>query len=408
MREIRKSHKLDDVLYDIRGPVLDEARRLEEEGFKVLKLNIGNPAPFGFDAPDEILHDVIINLQNAQGYVDSKGLFAARKAIMQYYQEKGLLDVGINDIYIGNGVSELIAMSMQGLLDDGDQMLIPSPDYPLWTAAVNLAGGRAVHYRCDEASDWYPDLDDIEKKITPRTKGIVVINPNNPTGSVYPYEILEAIVKLAARHELILFADEIYEKILYDNAEHVSLATISSDVFTITFNGLSKAYRAAGFRAGWMVLSGTRAHAKDYLEGIEMLSNMRLCSNVPSQFAIQTALHGYQSINDLVRPGGRLREQRDFCYNLLVDIPGITCVKPKGALYMFPKIDVGQFGIDDDQRFVLDFLRAKKVLVVHGGGFNWPEPDHFRVVFLPRKDELGMALNALRDFLQHYDQRSEP
>ncbi len=404
MREIRKSRKLDDVLYDIRGPVLAEAKRIEEEGFRVLKLNIGNPAPFGFDAPDEILHDVIINLQNAQGYVDSKGLFSARKAIMQHYQEKGLLDVGIDDIYIGNGVSELIVMSMQGLLDAGDEMLVPAPDYPLWTAAVNLSGGKAVHYRCDESSDWYPDLDDLEKKITPRTKGIVVINPNNPTGAVYPYEILEAIVQLAARKELILFSDEIYDKILYDNAEHVSLATIGDEVFTITFNGLSKAYRAAGFRAGWMVLSGRRTHARDYLEGIEMLSNMRLCSNVPSQFAIQTALHGYQSIGDLVKPGGRLRDQRDFCYNLLVDIPGISCVKPTGALYMFPKIDVKRFNITNDERFVLDFLRAKRVLLVHGRGFNWPEPDHFRIVFLPRKDELGSAMNLLRDFLADYRQ----
>jgi len=404
MREIKKSRKLDDVLYDIRGPVLAEAKRIEEEGFRVLKLNIGNPAPFGFDAPDEILHDVIINLQNAQGYVDSKGLFSARKAIMQHYQEKGLLDVGIDDIYIGNGVSELIVMSMQGLLDSGDEMLVPAPDYPLWTAAVNLSGGKAVHYRCDESSDWFPDLEDLENKITPRTKGIVVINPNNPTGSVYPYEILEAIVKLAARKELVLFSDEIYDKILYDNAEHVSLATISNEVFTITFNGLSKAYRAAGFRAGWMVLSGKRTHAGDYLEGIEMLSNMRLCSNVPSQFAIQTALHGYQSIGDLVKPGGRLRDQRDFCYNLLVDIPGISCVKPAGALYMFPRIDAKRFNITNDERFVLDFLRAKKVLLVHGRGFNWPEPDHFRIVFLPRKDELGSAMNLLRDFLADYRQ----
>jgi len=404
MREIKKSRKLDDVLYDIRGPVLAEAKRIEEEGFRVLKLNIGNPAPFGFDAPDEILHDVIINLQNAQGYVDSKGLFSARKAIMQHYQEKGLLDVGIDDIFIGNGVSELIVMSMQGLLDSGDEMLVPAPDYPLWTAAVNLSGGKAVHYRCDESSDWYPDLDDMEKKITPRTKGIVVINPNNPTGSVYPYEILEAIVKLAARNDLILFSDEIYDKILYDGAEHVSLATIGSEVFTVTFNGLSKAYRAAGFRSGWMVLSGKRTHARDYLEGIEMLSNMRLCSNVPSQFAIQTALHGYQSIADLVAPGGRLREQRDFCYNLLVDIPGISCVRPAGALYMFPKIDAGRFNITNDERFVLDFLRAKKVLLVHGRGFNWPDPDHFRIVFLPRKDELGSAMNSLRDFLADYRQ----
>ena len=403
--EIRKSKKLEEVCYDIRGPVLAQAKRLEEEGFKVLKLNIGNPAPFGLDAPDEIIHDVIINLHNAEGYCDSKGLFSARKAIMQYYQQKGLLDVGIDDIYIGNGVSELIVMSMQGLLNDGDEMLVPSPDYPLWTAAVNLSGGKTVHYRCDEQSDWAPDLGDIEAKISPRTKGIVVINPNNPTGSVYPREVLEGIVRLAREHGLIIFADEIYEKILYDDARHYSMATIADDVFTVTFNGLSKAYRAAGFRAGWMVLSGKRSHAKDYLEGIEILSNMRLCSNVPAQYAIQTALGGYQSINDLVRPGGRLREQRDFCYNLLVDIPGVSCVKPKGALYMFPRFDRKRFGIVDDERFVLDFLMDKKILLVQGSGFNWPEPDHARIVFLPTKEELGVAMNALREFLEGYQQK---
>ncbi|HUZ18448.1 MAG TPA: pyridoxal phosphate-dependent aminotransferase [Spirochaetia bacterium] len=403
-REIRKSKKLEGVCYDIRGPVLARARQLEEEGFKVLKLNIGNPAPFGFDAPDEIIHDVIINLHNAQGYCDSKGLFSARKAIMQHYQEKGLMSVGIDDIYIGNGVSELIVMAMQGLLNDSDEMLVPAPDYPLWTAAVNLAGGRTVHYRCDEQSDWVPDLEDIEKKISPRTKGIVVINPNNPTGAVYPKEVLTKIAELAAQHGLIVFADEIYDKILYDEEQHWPMSTLCADAMTVTFNGLSKAYRAAGFRAGWMVLSGKRNHAKDYLEGLEMLSNMRLCSNVPSQFAIQTALGGYQSINDLVRPGGRLREQRDFCYNLLVDIPGVTCVKPRGALYMFPKLDVERFGITNDEQFVLDFLMERKILLVHGTGFNWFDPDHFRIVFLPIKEELGQAMNALRGFLQHYHQ----
>lgn len=403
--EIRKSKKLEEVCYDIRGPVMAQAKRLEEEGFKVLKLNIGNPAPFGFDAPDEIIHDVIINLHNAEGYCDSKGLFSARKAIMQYYQQKGLLEVGIDDIYVGNGVSELIVMSMQGLLNDGDEMLVPSPDYPLWTAAVNLSGGKTVHYHCDEDSDWAPDLADIESKISTRTKGIVVINPNNPTGSVYPLEILEGIVKLAREHRLMIFADEIYEKILYDDARHHCLATISDEVFTVTFNGLSKAYRAAGFRAGWMVMSGKRSHARDYLEGIEILSNMRLCSNVPAQYAIQTALGGYQSINDLVRPGGRLREQRDFCYNLLVDIPGVSCVKPKGALYMFPRFDSARFGIVDDEKFVLDFLMEKKILLVQGTGFNWKAPDHARIVFLPIKEELGLAMNALRDFLENYSQK---
>jgi alanine-synthesizing transaminase len=404
VREIRKSKKLEGVCYDIRGPVLARARQLEEEGFKVLKLNIGNPAPFGFDAPDEIIHDVIINLHNAQGYCDSKGLFSARKAIMQHYQEKGLMTVGIDDIYIGNGVSELIVMAMQGLLNDGDEMLVPAPDYPLWTAAVNLAGGRTVHYRCDEQSEWVPDLEDIEGKISPRTKGIVVINPNNPTGAVYPKEVLTKISELAAQHGLIVFADEIYDKILYDEELHWPMSTLCADAMTVTFNGLSKAYRAAGFRAGWMVLSGKRSHAKDYLEGLEMLSNMRLCSNVPAQFAIQTALGGYQSINDLVRPGGRLREQRDFCYNLLVDIPGVSCVKPRGALYMFPKLDVKKFGITNDEQFVLDFLMERKILLVHGTGFNWPDPDHFRIVFLPIKEELGQAMNALRGFLQHYHQ----
>jgi len=323
---------------------------------------------------------------------------------MQYYQQKGLLEVGIDDIYVGNGVSELIVMSMQGLLNDGDEMLVPSPDYPLWTAAVNLSGGRTVHYLCDEQSDWIPDLTDIQSKITPRTRGIVVINPNNPTGSVYPREVLEGIVALAAEHNLIVFADEIYERILYDDARHFPMATLSDEVFTVTFNGLSKAYRAAGFRAGWMVLSGRRTHAADYLEGLEILSNMRLCSNVPAQYAIQTALGGYQSIDDLVRPGGRLREQRDFCFNLLVDIPGVSCVRPKGALYMFPRFDIGRFNIQDDERFVLDFLLEKKILLVQGTGFNWPHPDHARIVFLPIKEELGIAMNSLRDFLESYRQ----
>ncbi len=403
-RKFLKSRKLDNVCYDIRGPVLDQAKRMEEEGYTILKLNIGNPAPFGFDAPDEIIHDVIVNLHNAQGYCDSKGVFAARKAIMQYCQQKGIRGVGTDDIYIGNGVSELIVMVMQGLLDSGDEVLIPMPDYPLWTAAVNLAGGTAVHYLCDEAADWIPALDDLRSKITPRTKGIVVINPNNPTGAVYPPEVLKAIHDMAAEHQLVLFADEIYDKILYDEAEHVSIASLSDDVFCITMNGLSKSYRAAGFRAGWMVLSGRKSVAKDYREGIEMLSNMRLCSNVPSQYAIQTALGGYQSINDLVLPGGRLREQRDVCYRLLSDIPGISTTKPKGALYFFPKIDAKRFAIVDDQKFIYDLLVEKKLLLVQGTGFNWKEPDHFRVVFLPNADTLKEGMGRLRSFLETYHQ----
>ena len=400
MREIRKSRKLDEVCYDIRGPVLTEAQRLEEEGYHVFKLNTGNPYAFGFNAPDELLHDMVINLHDAQGYIDSKGLFAARKAVMQYCQQIGIPDVGIEDIYIGNGVSELIVMAMQGLLDNGDEVLIPAPDYPLWTAAATLSGGKAVHYICDEASGWLPDPADIESKITPRTRGIVVINPNNPTGAVYPREILERIIEIARRHDLILFSDEIYDKILYDDAVHVPSGSLADDLLVVTFNGLSKSYRAAGFRAGWMIISGDRSRAGDYLEGLSMLANMRLCSNVPSQFAIQTALGGYQSINDLVLPGGRLREQRDLAYRLLTDIPGISCVKPDGALYLFPKIDTERFGIVDDMKFILDFLKSKKILMVQGTGFNWPAPDHFRVVFLPRVDELEQVIIELKDFLE--------
>ncbi len=404
MRVFKKSGKLEEVCYDIRGPVLEEAKRLEEEGYTVLRLNIGNPYAFGFNAPDEIIHDVIINLRNAQGYCDSKGLFAARKAVMQYCQQKNFPEIGIDDVYIGNGVSELIVMSMQGLLDNGDEILIPSPDYPLWTAAVNLSGGRGVHYICDEQSGWYPDVADIEKKVTDRTKGIVIINPNNPTGSVYPAEVLEQIVEIAREHELILFADEIYDKIVYDDGEHVSVASLAGDHFTISMNGLSKAYRAAGFRAGWMVLSGRSDSAKGYREGLDILANMRLCSNVPAQFAIQTALGGYQSITDLVLPGGRLREQRDRAYELLTAIPGITCVLPKGALYLFPRIDTEKFSITDDARFVLDLLIEKKVLIVQGTGFNWPEPDHFRIVFLPDIETLETAMCALTSFLGTYRQ----
>ncbi len=399
-----KSDKLTDVCYDIRGPVLVEAQRLEEEGFRVTKLNIGNPAPFGFDAPDELLHDVIVNLREAQGYVDSKGIFAARKAVMQHYQARGLLDVQTEDIYIGNGVSELIVMSMQGLLNNGDEVLIPSPDYPLWTAAVHLAGGKPVHYICDEESDWNPDIADIREKINDRTKALVVINPNNPTGAVYPREVIEELHDIAAENDLVVFADEIYDKILYDDNEHVSIAAYCRDIPCITFNGLSKAYRAAGFRAGWMVLSGRLGMIRDYREGLDMLSNMRLCSNAPAQFAIQAALGGYQSIRDLVLPGGRLREQRDVAWELINDIPGLSAVKPKGALYLFPKIDTKRFNIKDDQKFVYDLLVEKHILLVQGTGFNWPKPDHFRIVFLPDREELRKAVHGIGDFLSFYRQ----
>ncbi len=406
MKKINKSKKLDDVCYDIRGIVLDEAKRLEEEGNTILKLNIGNPAPFGLHAPDEIIRDMILNLHNAQGYSDSKGLFSARKAVMQYYQQKGMRGAEIDNIYIGNGVSELIVMAMQGLLDNGDEVLIPMPDYPLWTAAVNLAGGRAVHYRCDEQSSWYPDLDDIKKRINGHTRAIVVINPNNPTGSHYPRSILEGVVSIAQKNGLIVYADEIYDKVLYDGAKHTSIASLADDILFVTFNGLSKSYRSAGFRSGWMVLTGALSPASDYVKGLNILANMRLCSNVPGQFAIQTALGGYQSIDDLVAPGGRLREQRDVCYNLLAEIPGVSCVMPQAALYCFPKIDAKKFNISSDERFVLDFLREKKVLLVQGTGFNWPEPDHFRVVFLPSVDVLSEALHSLKSFLDTYRQET--
>lgn len=404
MKIFEKSKKLESVCYDIRGPVLQEAKRLEEEGFRVLKLNTGNPGPFGFNAPDEVIHDMILNLPNAQGYSDSKGLFSARKAVMQECQKKGLMDVDIEDIYLGNGVSELISMSMQGLLNDGDEILIPSPDYPLWTAAATLSGGTVVHYRCDEESDWYPDLEDVANKITSKTVGIVIINPNNPTGSVYPREILEGFINLARKHDLLIFSDEIYEKIVYDGAEHISIATLADDIPIITYNGISKAYRAAGFRAGWMFITGPHYRTKGYREGLDILANMRLCSNVPAQYAIQTSLGGYQSINDLVLPGGRLREQRDTAYDILVDIPGLSCVKPKGALYLFPKLEIKKFGITSDVQFALDFLTEKKILIVQGTGFNWPEVDHFRIVFLPNKEDLNSAMEKLRDFLVHYKQ----
>ena len=404
MRTIPKSKKLADVCYDIRGPVLTEAKRLEEEGYRILKLNIGNTAPFGLNAPDELFHDVILNLRDSQGYCDSKGLFAARKAVMQYYQQRAVPEVEIEDIYIGNGVSELIVMSMQALLNNGDEMLIPAPDYPLWTAAVRLSGGTPVHYVCDEQSDWLPDIEDMRSKITDRTRGIVIINPNNPTGAVYPLETLRSIHDLAAEYDLMVFADEIYDKIVYDDAEHVTMASLCTDLICVSFGGLSKNYRAPGFRAGWMLLSGRKLQAKDYREGLDMLSNMRLCSNVPSQYAIQTALGGYQSINDLVISGGRLRDQRDIAWEGITSIPGVTCVKPRGALYLFPRLDPERFNIHDDTRFALDLLREKRILVVQGSGFNWPSTDHFRLVFLPNDEVLGEAISGMREFLSWYKQ----
>jgi alanine-synthesizing transaminase len=404
MRVFNKSEKLENVCYDIRGPVLKEARKLEEEGFRVIKLNIGNPGAFGFNAPDEILRDMIVNLHNAQGYGNSRGIFAARKAVMQDFQSKGVMDVEIEDIFIGNGVSELIMISMQGLLNTGDEVLVPMPDYPLWTAAVTLAGGRAVHYLCDESAEWNPDLDDIRLKVTPKTKAIVVINPNNPTGAVYERTILEGIAQIARENDLIVYADEIYSRIVYDGAEHIPMSTIAPDILTISFDGLSKSWRAAGFRAGWMVLSGNKKNAVDYIEGLDMLANMRLCPNMPSQMGIQTALGGYQSVKDLLLPGGRLREQRDTAVKLVNNISGLSTVIPKGALYCFPKIDAKRFNITNDEKFILDLLREQRLLLVHGTGFNWKEPDHFRIVFLPDKDTLTGAFRRLGAFLESYRQ----
>jgi alanine-synthesizing transaminase len=405
MREFRKSNKLADVCYDIRGPVLDKARQMEEDGQRIIKLNIGNLAPFGFEPPDEIVQDMIRNLPTAAGYTDSKGLFAPRKAIVHYTQQKGIAGVGIDDVFIGNGASELITMSLNALLNNGDEVLIPAPDYPLYTAAVSLSGGRPVHYICDEAADWYPDLDDIRAKITPNTKAIVVINPNNPTGALYPRELLEGIVEIARRHELIVFADEIYDKMLYDGHEHTSIASLADDVLFITFNGLSKNYRACGYRAGWMVVSGDKRDARDYIEGLAMLASMRLCANTPGQLAIQTALGGYQSIKDLVAPGGRLTRQRDLAYELLTAIPGVSVVKPKAALYMFPRLDPAVYPIADDQRFAYELLAEEKVLIVQGTGFNWPHPDHFRLVFLPSADDLTEAIGRIARFLEHMRRR---
>ncbi|MEI8596223.1 pyridoxal phosphate-dependent aminotransferase [Photobacterium sp. Hal280] len=404
MHNIGMSTKLNNVCYDIRGPVLKHAKRMEEEGHKILKLNIGNPAPFGFDAPDEILVDVIRNLPTSQGYCDSKGIYSARKAVVQHYQKRGLLDLDVEDVYIGNGVSELIVMAMQALLDNTDEILVPAPDYPLWTAAISLSGGNPVHYICDEESDWYPDLDDIRSKITPKTRGIVLINPNNPTGAVYSRDFLLEVIEIARQHKLIIFADEIYDKILYDGAQHTSIAPLAEDVFCVTFNGLSKSYRVCGFRAGWMLLSGPRHVAKRYIEGLDMLASMRLCANVPMQHAVQTALGGYQSINELILPGGRLLEQRNKAFDMITQIPGVSCVKPKGALYLFPKLDQKKFNIVDDQKMALDFLQQEKVLIVHGTGFNWKKPDHFRIVTLPRVDDLEMAIGRLERFLHTYRQ----
>ena len=402
---IPKSTKLDHVCYDIRGEALKQAKRLEEEGYRVVKLNSGNLAPFGFNAPDEVMRDMIINLSAAQGYSDSKGIFSARKAVMHYCQQKNIKGVEIEDIYLGNGVSELIMMSLQGLLNPGDEVLLPAPDYPLWTAAVALSGGKPVHYICDEGAQWLPDLKDIESKITSRTRGLVIINPNNPTGALYPDEILHGLIDIARRHDLIVFSDEIYDKILYDGETHTATASLADDLLFVTFNGLSKAYRACGFRAGWMVLSGNIKAAGGYREALDTLSSMRMCANVPAMYAIQTSLGGYQSINDLTKSGGRLQVQREYMYNRLSTIPGVSVVKPKAALYMFPKLDVVKFQIKSDQKFILDFLLAKKILLVQGTGFNYFHPDHFRIIFLPNLDEQKYVLDSLEDFLSDYRQK---
>ena len=404
MRTFDKSIKLNNVCYDVRGPVVDEADRMIANNIEILKLNIGNPAPFGFSAPESLIKDMMDNLIRCQGYSDSKGLKDAREAIVKYSEKKNLPNVNIDDIYTGNGVSELITMSMQGLLNDGDEILIPSPDYPLWTGAANLAGGKPVHYLCDEGSNWYPDIQDIEKKVNDKTKGIVIINPNNPTGALYPKEILKKIADIARKHELIIFADEIYDRLVMDGKEHVSIASLAPDLFCVTFNGLSKSHRIAGFRCGWMVLSGPKDRAKGYIEGLNMLSSMRLCANVPSQSIIKTAIEEYNSADELLAPGGRIYEQREFVYNAVNSIPGLSTVKPEGAFYMFPKIDVKKFNITSDEKFVLDFLREQKVLMVHGGGFNWKEPDHFRIVYLPEVSQLKIAMEKLEVFLRGYRQ----
>lgn len=405
MRVVRKSAKLSDVCYDIRGPVLARAKQMEDEGHRVVKLNIGNLAPFGFEAPEEIVVDVIHNLRDASGYSDSKGLFSARKAVMHYTQQKNIAGVGIEDIYLGNGASELIVMAMQALLNNGDEVLVPAPDYPLWTAAVSLGGGYPRHYICDEQSGWLPDLNDIRRKIGPSTRAIVIINPNNPTGALYPESFLREIVEIARQNQLIVFADEIYDKMLYDGASHTSIASLADDVLFVTMNGLSKNYRACGYRAGWMVVSGEKRHARDYIEGLNMLASMRLCSNVPGQWAIQTALGGYQSINELIAPDGRLTRQRDLAWQLINDIPGVSCVKPQATLYLFPRLDPKVYPIEDDQQFVLELLEAERVLLVQGTGFNWVQPDHFRLVFLPHEDDLRDAVGRIARFLEQYRKR---
>ncbi len=404
MRTFKKSSKLDNVLYDVRGPVVDEAARMEADGTSVLKLNIGNPAPFGFRTPDEVIYDMRRQLTDCEGYSDARGLFSARKAIMQYAQIKKIPNVTMEDIYTGNGVSELINISMSALLDDGDEILIPSPDYPLWTACATLAGGRVVHYVCDEQSDWYPDMDDIRGKITDRTKAIVLINPNNPTGALYPREVLLEIVKIAREHQLMIFSDEIYDRLVMDGEKHVSIASLAPDLFCVTYSGLSKSHMIAGFRIGWMILSGNKNMARDYIEGLNMLSNMRLCSNVPAQSIVQTALGGHQSVEGYIVPGGRIYEQREYIYNAINDIPGLSAVKPKAAFYIFPRIDVNKFNITNDEQFALDLLRDKKILIIHGGGFNWKQPDHFRIVYLPRIEVLKDAMTKIGDFLSYYQQ----
>ncbi len=405
MKTVQKSAKLANVCYDIRGPIMDAARQMEEEGHKIIRLNIGNLAVFGFDAPEEIQQDMIRNLPNSSGYSDSKGIFAARKAVMHETQKQGIKGVTLDDIYLGNGASELIVMATNALLNDGDELLLPAPDYPLWTAAVSLSGGTPVHYLCDEANGWMPDLQDIRRKITPRTKGIVIINPNNPTGALYSDELLKDIVELARAQNLVIFADEVYDKVLYDGAKHTAIASLSQDVLTLTFNSLSKSYRSCGYRAGWMIVSGDKKPAADYIEGLNMLSNMRLCANVPGQWAIQTALGGYQSINELVAPGGRLRRQRDLAYELITAIPGVTCVKPSAALYMFPKLDPKVYPIEDDRQFFLELLQETRVMLVQGTGFNWATPDHFRIVFLPHEDDLREAIARIARFLENYRKR---
>ena len=405
MKPIHKSAKLANVLYDVRGPIVDAARQMEDEGQKIIKLNIGNMQPFGFDPPEEVMQDMIRNLPDSAGYSDSKGIFSARKAVMHYTQEQGIADVTIDDIYLGNGASELIVMATNALLNDGDELLLPAPDYPLWTAATSLSGGKPVHYLCDEANDWMPDLADMRRKITPRTRGIVVINPNNPTGAMYSVELLKGIVEIAREHQLVLLVDEVYDKVLYDGVKHTAMGSLSTDVLTLTFNSLSKAYRSCGYRAGWMVLSGPKLDAKDFIEGLNMLANLKLGSNVPGQWAIQTALGGYQSINDLVKEGGRLRRQRDLAYELITAIPGVTCVKPQAALYMFPRLDPKLYPIEDDRQFFMEVLRATRVMLVQGSGFNYPDHQHFRIVFLPHEDDLREAIGRLAKFLEQYRAR---